>query len=405
MAIRRVTTYSPVWENAGRRVLGFDEDLVTLAVEAGRPALWRQSAASRVVVVCREPEVLEGFPYSVVALGLGLPAHTPVELRLGGAVASLDAISQAVDGTLVIGVDLSGASAAGAALMGAEGAGVAVEERIGNSIPVRVRRTGQSSLHDYGDVRLERDRAWRPAVSAIRASEKGKLDDTVGVGPAPKDVRALGLQALQGEQTGAAAPFLALAQIADSAGGTGSIVAIETGDALLVRFSALSSLEVERVAGAAVPAWTGPTPPVHPANIPISMPAFERALTSKVTLSGGRCVNCGHLSFPPRSHCLGCGADGPVGSVELPRSGTAYSVVTVHAEVPGLPGPYSLAIVELDGVGVRVLVHVTDSAPGSVTIGMRGMLRLRRVAIREGVADYGYGFVPISADANGAEAA
>ncbi len=45
--------------------------------------------------------------------------------------------------------------------------------------------------------------------------------------------------------------------------------------------------------------------------------------------------------------------------VPLPRTGTVYTEVTVHVPVPGLRTPYSLVIVELDGVGVRALVKVT----------------------------------------------
>ena len=51
-------------------------------------------------------------------------------------------------------------------------------------------------------------------------------------------------------------------------------------------------------------------------------------------------------------------------------------------------------IVELDGVGVRALVKVTGAQPGTVGIGDRGRMALRRVAVRSGVPDYGYAFEP-----------
>jgi uncharacterized protein len=66
----------------------------------------------------------------------------------------------------------------------------------------------------------------------------------------------------------------------------------------------------------------------------------------------------------------------------------------VHMPVPGLRTPYSLAIVELDEVGIRALVKITGAQPGSVRIGDRGRLTLRRVAVRSGVPDYGYMFEP-----------
>ena len=66
----------------------------------------------------------------------------------------------------------------------------------------------------------------------------------------------------------------------------------------------------------------------------------------------------------------------------------------MHIPVPGLRTPYTLVIVELDGVAVRALVKVTGAQPGTVDIGHRGRLVLRRVAVRSGVPDYGYAFEP-----------
>ena len=62
--------------------------------------------------------------------------------------------------------------------------------------------------------------------------------------------------------------------------------------------------------------------------------------------------------------------------------------------MPGLTTPYSLVIVELDDVDVRALVKVTGTQPGTVDIGDRGRLTLRRVAMRSGIPDYGYAFEP-----------
>jgi uncharacterized OB-fold protein len=67
---------------------------------------------------------------------------------------------------------------------------------------------------------------------------------------------------------------------------------------------------------------------------------------------------------------------------------------TVHVPVPGLVSPYSLVLAELGDTGVRVLAQLTGAPPGSVAIGDRGTLVLRRVAVRSGVPDYGYGFLP-----------
>jgi uncharacterized OB-fold protein len=66
----------------------------------------------------------------------------------------------------------------------------------------------------------------------------------------------------------------------------------------------------------------------------------------------------------------------------------------VHVPVPGLISPYTIVIVELGDTGVRVLVRLTGAAPGSVTIGDMGTMVFRLVAVRQGVPDYGYAFLP-----------
>jgi uncharacterized OB-fold protein len=56
--------------------------------------------------------------------------------------------------------------------------------------------------------------------------------------------------------------------------------------------------------------------------------------------------------------------------------------------------PYSLAVVEVDGTGVRLLAPVTDVPAGTAGIGDRGVLVLRCLAERETGPDYGYAFQP-----------
>lgn len=109
----------------------------------------------------------------------------------------------------------------------------------------------------------------------------------------------------------------------------------------------------------------------------------------------GRFADSDELHFPPRYRV---NIDGTLSTryelIPLPRTGTVYTEATVHIPVPGLRTPYSLVIVELDDVGVRALVKVTGAEAGTVQIGDRGRLALRRVAVRSGVPDYGYAFAP-----------
>jgi uncharacterized OB-fold protein len=51
-------------------------------------------------------------------------------------------------------------------------------------------------------------------------------------------------------------------------------------------------------------------------------------------------------------------------------------------------------LAELGDTGVRLLSRLTGVPAGQVAIGDRGRMVLRRVAVRTGVPDYGYGFLP-----------
>ena len=117
------------------------------------------------------------------------------------------------------------------------------------------------------------------------------------------------------------------------------------------------------------------SPPAR--RYPISLAAYERAFEAKVRWEAGQFADSDELDFPPRYRV---GADGALATdyelVPLPRTGTVYTETTVHIPVPGLRTPYSLVIVELDGVGVRALVKVTGAEPGTVDIGDRGRLAL-----------------------------
>ena len=109
-------------------------------------------------------------------------------------------------------------------------------------------------------------------------------------------------------------------------------------------------------------------------EIAISLAAYERAFEPKLRWEAGACDARGTLALPPRHRCLGCGSESGWTLTPLPRAGEVYTGVTVHIPVPGLPTPYSLVIVDLDGVDVRALVKVTGVPAATTAIGDRGSL-------------------------------
>lgn len=391
-----IGTYQPRWVAAsGRRVAGFDEDVTTLAVAAGRALLdGAETAAEKirsVLLVSLEPDYLEGNSREVVRQSLGLGSTVSVEQLIGGGPTTMEALSSAPAGTMVIGVDSAEPAGSGAALV-SDGSGTELSfvGRVARSVPIRMRKAGTPEVRVYDDPRMLRQRGWAPVIGELTAGSHPPVAVT-GV-PSGVSVR-LGadprLSGLDVEQ--AAAPLFALVKIIGT-NQEGRVVAVLEGTGIAVDVRPQDTVVVSNREGPlrAPATWD----PQIPGELPIAMPAYERAFSAKVGMIASLCTHCGALDYPPRSRCLSCGQMEEFDPYPLPRHGEIVSVVTVHTSVPGKPGPYSLAIVSLEDVDLRVLAHVTDAVPGQTRIADRGHLVLRRVAERAGVPDYGYAFQP-----------
>jgi uncharacterized OB-fold protein len=400
--VSAIATYLPCWGSARGRVAGGDEDAVTLAVEAGRAAIEAviggagagAGGVQRVVLVSRELPLLEGGNAAVLLAALGLDPEIEVSERLGGAPAALDALSSARPRTLVIAADVQPFAGAAAALAAGSGLPVTPVARLARSLPVRT-RSAAGQVHDYGDPRLLRERGVLASVSALAAEGADKPLALAGVDARQAAAVCAGQPATL-PTTGASSALFALAALAESrsagplfAAEQATVTGVLVGDGVAV---------VRRVEPAPRPLPASTFTPGK--EIPVSLAAYDRAFSAKVRFEAGRQAGTGELDFPPRYRV---GTDGTLHTdytlVPLPRTGTVYTGVTVRIPVPGLATPYSLVIVELDGVDVRVLARVTGAPPGTVTIGDRGRMVLRLVAVRSGVPDYGYAFCPQEAAA------
>lgn len=388
MTVVRIGTYEPVWDTGRGRAAGADEDVVTLAVAAAETILDDASDVGRIVIVTRTPDVLDGAGLRVVSRSLGLGADVPVELRVGGATATLDALLSNPAGTVVIGVDVDDpGTLSAAALIGAAGEGLGLEaaQRSLGSLPMRVRHVGEPGAAIYNDGRVERELATAPLLDALGSADHDSYVAGLGSG----DAERLGARPTNSPSVGAASPITVLAQLAE-AGSHARLVALDTASGVAVDVVPGGSVAVRRESREAIAAKQRPVMRVD-AEIPFSMPAYARAFDAKVGLTAAQC-ECGEISYPPRLVCLACDRFDATQPVELPRTGEVYTTVTVHTPVPGVPGPYAIAIISLDDSPVRVLAQVADAVAPGAAIGDRGRLVLRLVATREGVPDYGYSF-------------
>jgi uncharacterized OB-fold protein len=391
--IAALGTYLPVWGTPRQRRIGSDEDAITLAVAAGRAALADppvdtsvETSVNTVVLVTRDLPLVEGGVAAALLAGLGLPADREVIERNGGAPATLDALTQAPAGTLVIGVDLDPAGAA-AALVTADSTGLEVRagRRVTRSLPVRA-RGGDGVVHDYDDPRLLRERGLNASLEYLQLAEPPVAVTGTSAADGKRVSRGA---AVDVPTSGASAPLFALAAL--PAGTAGTILGVDQATVGTAELTGHGGATVRRDE---LPAR--PVPATRPSDgppIPISLPAYDRAFLAKLTFQAGRGAD-GVLTFPPRRSA----ETGEVPDlVPLPRRGEVYTMTTINVPVPGMATPYSLVMVELDDVGVRVLCRTTACAADEVAIGDSGQMVFRRVAVRSGVPDYSYAFRPDSA--------
>jgi uncharacterized OB-fold protein len=373
-----------------------------MAVAAGRAAD-PDATAQRVVLVSRDFPLLEGGNGAVLLAALSLPADTQVAEVLGGAPAVLDQIGAADHGTLVIAADANElATGAGAVLTGAGGADVAPAARQTRSLPLTAR--GQDGgRHTYADPRLQREVGVRATLDRLGLSGTPVVTAVVGVPVAQLGAGFDGSGALV-EATASGAAVVRLLAEAIDAERAGLLLAVEQ--------SSISAAELT---------LDGPPPTivrdVAPARelpkfrttegigIPISMPAYSRAFEPKIRWEAATFDEAPGIDsapqFPPRLRVDDAGTLATEYRLQpLPRTGTVYTHTTVRIPVPDLPSPYSIAVVQLDGSPVRVLLKVTGVPAGEATVGQGGAVVLRRIAMRSGIPDYGYAFWPGRASAS-----
>jgi uncharacterized OB-fold protein len=395
--IASIGTYLPPWTVRDRRVAGPDEDALTMAVAAGRAAD-PDATAQRVVLVSRDFPLLEGGNGAALLAALSLPADTPVAEVLGGAPAVLDQIGNAANGTLVIAADDNElAMGAGAVLAGDGGADLAPVARQTRSLPTTV-RGGDGVRHQYGDPRLQREVGVKSTVARLGLTASQHVVAVVGVKAKELGGDADGSGALEDPVSSAAGVIRALAILVEQGSRGGLLVAVEQSSVTAAELTPWSV--APRITRNEVPARELPRFRTADGNgIPISLPAYTRAFEPKLRWEAAVFEERPGIDaapqFPPRARVDDDGGLVTDYRLEpLPRTGTIYTQTTIRIPVPDLPSPYSIAVVQLDGGSVRVLLKVTGVPAGEAVIGQAGSVVLRKIADRAGIPDYGYAFHP-----------
>lgn len=139
----------------------------------------------------------------------------------------------------------------------------------------------------------------------------------------------------------------------------------------------------------------------------VSVPTWQRSLSQRYRLVGGKCKGCGEIAFPPEGACPACHVREGFDETELPRTGTIRAFTSVgHGSAPPefaeqqlRDGSFGVAVVELETAGGSVTLpgQVVGGEPEAVDVGDEVTAVIRRVYEQRGVTRYGVKFVPVDA--------
>lgn len=414
----------------GRSVAAFDEDVVTMAVEALR-SLDLPTRGHLLLATTSAPyDVKTAAGIVHEALGLD-PAVPAVDLRgHRSGVSALDLVLSAGAGAVLADVrttrsgapdELAHGDAAAAFLPGTDAAELLA--RTGRTIELLERWRLPGERHDR--VWDERFTAHVLAEAALEVAAQALAEaglesvDHVVVSSSNARASAAVRRALRGAGldlaverrvgfTGAAHPGLLLAAALDVAEPGQSVLlvsATEGADAFVLRVgervrAARRGPSVEQqLAGREELGYgrflrwrgllevQGPARPAAPAP---AAPPMRRRTGWKFRLEASVCGSCQAVTTPPSRVCAACATPAPAGdtaTVSLrDRVATVVSVTSDHLTT--MPeGQVSIVVADVDGGG-RLTAYAADVRPGQVEVGARMRPVFRRLWTTDAIHNY-----------------
>ncbi len=428
-----------------RAVASFDEDSVSMAVEAARDALRNapQGAISALFFATTSPPFAEKLSAATVGAAALLPAEIRASDLTGSTRAGLGALLQAADA--VRGGTQQALAAIGDCRLGApegrteqsNGDG-AVAFVVGSQDVIAEIEAASSVTREFFDSwrmpgerfarsweeRFALTQAYGPLLSAtirdlltkakVGASDLAKVVIDAPIPRAVDDVvRALKIEpskladslALTVGQTGAAHAGLMLAQVLPGAKPGDLILvacAADGADALLLRVTpAIARYKPARSVGQMIESkgdvsyagylkWREILPTEPPRLPNPKRPAAPRMLRSerwKYGLVGSWCKACGTPQIPPQRVCFKCRAYDQM--EPYPFADRSARVATYAIDrLAYSPNPPTVNVV-LDFVGGgRFVCEMTDCEPDKIVVGEEAEMTFRRLFTSDGVHNY-----------------
>jgi 3-hydroxy-3-methylglutaryl CoA synthase/uncharacterized OB-fold protein len=429
-----------------RSVASYDEDTVSMAVEAGRKALAGLGAADarpqRLYFATPAPPYLDKTNAAVIHAALDLDRSAFAADLGGSARSAMGALLAAADSSvpaLALLADLrTGRPGSTDEAAGGDGAAALLFGPGSDPTPVlatllasaatteefldRWRTPGSAGSrtweerfgeHVYGPL------AEEAFAAALKQADRtpDQVDHLIACGLAERAVKAFarssGVRAgalvpdltdVVGN-TGAAQPGILLADVLSRAepgeliavvllADGASVLLLETTEAVATRRPA-PSVATQVASGTAVPyptflTWRGfldREPPRRPEPDAPAGPPAHRSGGYKLAFRATRCRACGSVNLPPSRVCFKCSAVDEMDSVAM--SSVAGTVATFTIDrLAYTPSPPMIAVVvDFDGGG-RFRCELADSLPGEIAIGARVELTFRRLLTADGVHNY-----------------
>ncbi len=441
-AIAEAWGRTPEFALGVRSVAWYDEDVLTMAVEAGTEALRgiEPQAIGAVYVATTTSPFGEKAVADAVAAALDLRAEVQTADFTGSTRAFSAALRAACDSVragscrnvLVVAADQrqappgSGAEpglgdAAAAFVVGSEGLVCEIEQAITLSDDFTpVWRLAGDRFLSTDDDKVAQDSyvaaALRTAKRTLEAAARDPADLTTVVAFAPDSgafralLRASGMgekfhtATLHGEvgNSGAANLPLQLCGALEEAQPGDRLLALNWGgasDGLVLR--CCDAIGEAGAGRRSVQAWLDHRTPLQyqeylrhrdllatPDGLwhldPFSsLTAERREMRQTLRLHGASCGSCGTILFPVRPACRKCGSSGPFAEFRLARRGTVVTWNRDHV-YPGSGSPLANVVVDLEGGG-RLLTQLTEGDP---QIGMIVELSLRKLHEGRGLPHY-----------------
>lgn len=426
-----------------RSAASYDEDSVSMAVEAAREALRGAAVPASLVFATSSPPYAEKLNAATICSALKLPGETrSLELgscaRMGvsGLLLGLD-LAQGGSATLVCCADIMvGAPGGSRESLGGDGAVAFITGADEDSVAIlRGRASATTELIDVWRlpedqfVRQWEERFGADILSPIILDTVRRALDQAEV--CPSDLKAVVLDSANPRVTAAVPRVLKLDKeqlsnpLKGTVGNTGTANAglqlaavldrADPGDFVLL-LSATDGcdvlvLEVTENINSGRPLrsierwlaskrddlgyhnylkWRGVMPfepPRRPEPERPAAPASKRGELWKMAFVGGRCLACNDMNLPAQRVCVKCGAIDQMKKEPYADAVGRVATYTLDHLAYSLQPPVLAAVVDFE-LGGRISCELTDVDPADIDIGSAVEMTFRRLYTGQGIHNY-----------------